>query len=362
MEKVKQNRDKIAIIAPTSLKNVPYLQYYLNILKDNRADYRILSWNRMGLEEPEVEFSFNYYLPTSEKNKRLYGYIKYANACKKYLKKEKFTKLIILTAAPAFFMGAGYLKRFSGNYILDIRDDTPIRRKLPKVFQKLCSMAGAVVVSSHKYSEWIPCETTLCHNVDIKQMEKYMGLPVREQNDGPVRIVAAGMMREADINIEMLRAVGKDSRFSFSYIGRTNEQKERIEAFAKEQELTSVTFEGTYNKEDIVDIYREKADLVNIIREKNTVNTEALPNKMYDAAVAGVPAVVFGHNEAVADYVREYRLGLVVEENMPRLADALDAQLKEFDYEAFGKGREAFFQAVFRDMECFSALVEQFIA
>ena len=73
-----------------------------------------------------------------------------------------------------------------------------------------------------------------------------------------------------------------------------------------------------------------------------------------------VPVVVFDHNEAVADYVRQYSLGLVLEENMQTLGDTLAQRTAEFDYAAYARGRKAFLQKVMDDMEAFRQTVSGF--
>lgn len=354
------SKELIGIIAPASVKYVPYIQYYINIFKNNNVDFRIISWNRMNTEQNDIDFSYNYEVKDSDRKKMFLGYFKFASACKKYIKKNKISKLVILTAAPAFFLGVSYLKKFSNNYILDIRDDSPLVRRFPKYFATICSMAKQIVVSSNKFNEWIPSSTMLCHNADVTQIEKYLDLPVKKDFSSPISIAFAGMMIESKKNIEMLEHMGKDERFKFWFIGRSNPGKEAIEKYVENSGLKNVFFRGTYNKDEINDIYKEKADLINIIRAKTTVNRNALPNKLYDAVISGVPVIVFDHNEAIAEYVLKYNLGLVVKDDMQNLGDTIVSSMNDFDYFKYEQGRRDFLAQVLEDMKNFSDTVLTF--
>ena len=310
----KVTQEKIAIIAPANLKYVPYVDNYIRLLKEKGVCFHVLSWDKRGLQEPEADFVYHFPVSDADRKKMLLGHGLFAHKCRGYIRRNRITKLILLTAAPAFFLGAGFLRKFSGRFILDIRDDTPLVKRFPGTFKKICAMASTVIASSPKFGEWIPVQAQLCHNADTAAITQHMDITPKDRCGTPISIVFAGMLNESRINLEMLQHMGKDSRFQFRFVGRVNEGKEKLRAYAEAQGLNNVSFQGTYNKDEIYGIYAGQADLVNIIREKCKVNRNALPNKLYDAVLAGVPVVVFDHNEAVADYVRQYSLGLVLEE------------------------------------------------
>lgn len=222
-------------------------------------------------------------------------------------------------------------------------------------------MARQVIVSSNNFKPWMTRkDAILCHNVDVNQIEKYIDLPKKTSHASPLSIVFAGMMIEGPINIKLLDRFKTDERYQFHYIGRENEQKEDIAKFVKETGMKNVFFQGAYNKDEIVDIYRGKADLVNILREKTVVNKNALPNKLYDALVSGVPIVVFEHNEAIVSYVKKYNLGLVLDENLENINDVILEKMGSFDYSAFGKGCNDFLNEVLNDMALFKKTVLDF--
>lgn len=353
-------QEQIAIIAPANIKYVPYIRNYLTILRSTGARIHVLSWDKRGLTEPEADFAWHYAVSDSNRKKMLMGHLLFARKCKAYIRRHEITKLIILTAAPAFFLGVGFLKKFSGRYLLDIRDDSPLVRRFPGAFGKICAMAKQVVTSSPMFNRWIPVPTLLCHNADCAQIRERMVASCKQSCGTPISIVFAGMLNEGKINLELLRRIGKDSRFRFWFIGSDCGGKDAICAYVRQEGLDNVSFRGTYNKDEIYDIYGQTADLVNIIRVKSTVNRNALPNKLYDAALAGVPVVVLSHNEAIAAYAKEYHLGLVLEENLETFADTVAQAMARFDYDAYARGRRAFLQKVLEDMELFSQALTAF--
>ena len=115
---------------------------------------------------------------------------------------------------------------------------------------------------------------------------------------------------------------------------------------------------GTYNKDEIIDIYRNQGDLINILRANTAINRDALPNKLYEAVIAGVPLVVFEHNTAISDYAKKYYLGIVLkdESELGNLVSMLD----DFDFERYADGRKKFLEQIVNDIDLFEERVKKF--
>lgn len=348
---------KIAIIAPANVKYVPYVKNYFDVLDSLNRQYYTISWDKTGLDE-DVEYVMHFTVADEDRKKMLLGYLKFAQFCKKIIKKNGTKKIIILTAAPAFFLGLSFLRNY--DYILDIRDDSPLIRLAKNYFSQICSYAATVVVSSPNFSPWIRRESILCHNADMALIQICRQLPVNKADVVPYTIVFAGMMNEASENLRFLQKLEGDNRFSHIYYGRTNPEKELIEEYAKENNLKNISFYGTYNKEEIIEIYRKHASVVNIIREKNEVNRNALPNKLYDAVFSGVPILVYDHNEAISYYVNKYHLGIVLKEETDDLGDFLYNAIAGFDYVQYSEGRISFMNEIQQDMQKFANAVTIF--
>ncbi len=351
----------IGIIVPSNKKYAPYIQNYIDILEKNKKDYRVMSWNKTGIKEDKIDFSFNYKVKDSDRKRIFWGYIWFIKACKKYIKKNKIDKLIILTAAPAFFLGLNYLNRYKNSFILDIRDDSPFIRKFPQKFKKICSKAYSVIVSSNEFSSWTGRKTVLCHNVDLEQLKLHIDDKILYKYTLPIRIVFAGMMIEEQCNIEVLKMFKSDNRFRHVFYGRDNFGKQMIMRYTEKEHMSNVSYEGAYNKDEIIDIYKENADLINIFRAKTTVNKNALPNKLYEAVLAGKPFIVFDHNSAISNYAKKYKIGIVIPEGIKQVNDYIFNELQSFDYKLYSNGRSSFLIQVVKDMEEYINIVKNFI-
>lgn len=349
---------KICIIAPANLKYVPYYKYYTDVLDDAGYSYDIISWNRAGIKE-NVAYSLDYLADDFDRKRMLWGYLRFGHFCRKVISKQKYERIIFLTAAPAFFCGPFLLRSYEKKYLLDIRDYSPIVNRLPTSFNNICQKANKIVVSSPSFNSWIKAPTIICHNADIGQINGFSSLNAKQSlSETHWRIVFAGIMIEPDMNIRVLGQYKNDKRVSFSFIGRDIEGKQQIVDFVKANNITNVSFEGAYKKEDIVSIYRDKADFVNIFRANTIINKNALPNKLYDAVISGVPVVVFDHNEAIVSYVKMYNLGIVMKEE--QICD-LPELMKSFDFHAYSNGRKKFLAQVIDDMASFKEQLLSFV-
>ena len=348
---------KICIISPANLKYVPYVQNYLDFLRNNNCTFDIVSWNKSNLNE-DVKYHMDYYVEDTNRFRMLCGYLRFGRFCRKIIKRNKYAKLVFLTIAPLFFCGKKISKKYKGKYILDIRDSSPLIKAFPKTFHSLLNNSFIVISSSWMFSSWIKHDFVLSHNVDIKHLLNHYNDSVICHYHKTKRIVFAGMMIEEKINIKLLDCFKNSDDLSFLYVGRDNAGKAKIVEYVKSNGFDNVAFEGTYNKNEIIDIYRTKADFVNILREKTEINRNAIPNKLYDSVVSGVPLIVFDHNEGISRVTKEYNLGIVLGENdFLSLRDLLES----FDYQLYKNGRKRFLDSVLKDDEKFKNELSKFI-
>ena len=349
---------KIGLIVPANLKYSPYVKYYTDILHHEGVCFRTMVWDKTGTKE-DADFIFSFASSDFDRKRIMLGHYLFSRQCKRFIRNEKIDHLIIFTIAPLYFLGYKYLKRFAGKIMMDIRDDSPFRRKFPKTLDKTAAIADTVVVSSPYYSEWVSSETFLCHNADLSLIEQYKKPFTRNSFSKPISIAYAGIMIEEQVNIRAVQSLANNKGFSFVYIGRDNEGKEKIEQYVAEHDIHNVSFMGEYKKKDIIDLYRKNADLVNILRENTLINRNALPNKLYEAVVSGVPIVVYEHNTAIADYVEKYGLGILLDEK-DDLEEQLNKKTRDFDFEKYQAGRQAFLNLVLEDYGLFRERLVRF--
>ncbi len=349
---------KVGLIIPLNTRRATYINNYLSFFQSHHIDYKTIVWDRLGGED-KADYPFCFRIKDSNKFLTIIGYFLLALKFRRINKKEKFDRIIVFTIAPMFFLGKSFLSSYKGRFIADIRDDSPFKRKFPDALRKMGDLSYATTVSSPKYAAWFH-ESILCHNIGIETIEEALAYTPQPAKGDVLRIVCAGTMMEEEKNIEIIRELGNDDRVKLAYIGRRNDAKLKIERFAEENGIKNIEFQGEYRQNQIVDIYRKQADLVNIFRANSTVNAEALPNKLYEAVAAGVPIAVFSHNTAVADYAKEYSLGLILEDK-PKISEELFTQYQQFSFADYEKGRAAFLRKVLSDLAKFEEMLEGFI-
>lgn len=351
---------RLGLIIPANRKISPYVDYYTRIFEKLHIPFQTMIWNKQGIDE-KADMRFDYVTNDRNRKRMLVGHALFALKCKRYIKKEKIDALIIFTNAPAFFMGQHFLKRFTGRYILDVRDDTPLRRRFPKTYSQICKNSFNIVSSSFMFEKWINRKCTLCHNADIQALMDYYNLEPIVRSQLPISIVYAGMMIEEQLNIDILDRLGNNGDFEFLYFGRNNTGKKIIEQYISEHKINNVTLYGEYKKNEITDIYRNNASLVNILRQNTEINRNALPNKFYDAVISGVPLLVFKHNNAIAEYVLKYHLGIVIEnDSLDYIGAEIQNKFQNFDYIKYKAGRKAFLDTVLNDHMSFEETVSAF--
>lgn len=349
---------KIGLIIPLNTRIASYITNYISYFQEKHIDFKTIVWDKLGGEDA-ADYTFSFRTKDSNKFLILIGYILFTLKCRKIIKKEGIDHLIVFTIAPMFFFGKSYLARFKGRFIADVRDDSPFRRKFPKELKKIGDLSFATTISSPKYAAWFN-KSVLCHNAEVKTVEKALTYTPRNDRSDVLRIVCAGTMMEEEKNIEIISELRNDDSLKLIYYGRENDAKRKIEQFVSENEILNVEFHGEYRKEQILDIYRKQADLVNILRARSVVNEEALPNKLYDAVMAGVPIVVFAHNQAIVDYAKKYSLGIILEDKL-EIREELFRKYRDFSFEDYETGREAFLRMILSDMEKFEKTLKGFV-
>ncbi len=346
----------VGLILPNTLKYSPYIQYYIKAFDENNISYEILSWDKLGLNE-NVAHVFRYTSKDNQMLRKTMGYVKFRNWVIRTCRKQKYDKIIVFTLAPAVILSDFLQKEYRGKYYLDIRDDTILRKVMKKQIQKIIDGASGVISSSKEFDSWICRDNLICHNVDscvVRNALEESEYPCKAELHDPGRhsIMFAGMLNEWEINRELVKMYANAPQVSFIFHAPDSSGKQTIVDDCEENHITNVTFYGAYKKEEIYGMYRCEADWVNIIRRESVVNRNALPNKLYDAMVAGVPVIVLSHNKAVCDYVVKFHLGLVFDSLEDMKAQFIQ-RAEAFDYRQFAKGRENFLKEVLDASEKF---------
>lgn len=335
------------------------MQYYIDVLKNENIDYELISWNKKDIEE-ECDHVFKYITEDRNRKKILWGHFRFSRYVKHIISQKKYTNLVVFTVAPMFFLASVLARKYRARFIADIRDASPFVKAFPQKFKKITSMAKKIIVSSPNFADWIPHEVNMCHNCSLEMLREHKNDVISHDVALPIKIACAGSMNEGDINIRFIDAAQNAHLFHHWYIGRESSEKQKIMNHVAEMNDTNVSFIGTYQKEEIVSIYHETADFVNIIRSESKINSDALPNKLYDAVISGKPVIVLEHNTAIVKLVSKYHLGVVVtQDELDHPEELLIPRLTQFSFDDYADGRSAFIDDIMEEQMKFNGMIKE---
>lgn len=89
-----ESKMKIGLILPANIWGCPYTNIYTEILKENKVDFDLISWNRDGSEN-NTGLQFEKQLCRKNRYSKLIPYLSYISFIKKIIRKNKYNKLII---------------------------------------------------------------------------------------------------------------------------------------------------------------------------------------------------------------------------------------------------------------------------
>ena len=349
----------IGLIMPCNLKYAPYAQYYIDALKNANIEFEVITWNKKCLDE-DCDHVFQYSAEDSNRLRILWGHYRFSRFVKRIIKRKNYSELVIFTIAPLFFLTSVLSKKYNGHFVSDIRDASPFVKHFPSWFKRITSKAKRIVVSSPNFGEWIPHQVNMCHNCSLDVLYEHRNDTIERNTELPIKIACAGSMNEGDINVRFIDAAHNSDLFQHCYIGNDSNEKQKIINHVLSEQYTNVEFFGTYNKEDIVSIYHNKADFVNIIRKESKVNADALPNKLYDAVVSGKPVIVLEHNTAIVKLVNKYSLGIVIsEEELDKAEEQILPKLINYSYDEYVSGRIRFIDDVITEQIRFNDIIKE---
>ena len=174
---------------------------------------------------------------------------------------------------------------------------------------------------------------------------------------GEFRIVYAGnlgKMQNVELVLEAAALMKDETDISFYIVGG-GVNEEQLKAFAKENELSNVTFVGMQPPEEVADLY-SAAD-VNVIPLQKGLIYAALPSKTADCLIAKKPIVTCLDEDSATVDIFE-RFGICNASN----SDAM--QLKEIltsmRYNRIEQGASNLLEAYFRKYKCVKMHCELF--
>jgi hypothetical protein len=323
---------KVAVVLSSNIEISPYYLYYTDCLEKINVDYDIISWDRLNLGT-EMKYCFKYQSPERLPFiRKIYDFSKYSNYVKRVLSSSKYDYVIVFTVANSIFLKSCLIKNFRNKYIIDIRDYSPIFPFTKKRLTGILKDARMIYISSNGFKRWLPqnFNYVISHNVRLNALiSRYQAKQIRTKH--PIIISTFGSIRDYETNRKLICKLRQSDRYILEFNGSGCDKLKKFTG----QRNKNIIFGGRYNMEEEQGII-ERADIINILFPRTTVNYSNLNNRFYHAVIHRKPVLV-NDGSILAEYVEKYYLGLVLRSDNDIL-EQLDRYINEFDIDAFERG------------------------
>lgn len=347
---------KIALICPSNMLYMPYVENYTNILDEIDLEYDIINWDRFKIEK---ESEFIYRDSKVGHQRGFLDYFKYSRFVLNILKKNNYDKVVVFGIQLVFFLKSHLIKEYSNKYIIDIRD----HNRIIKYFniKKAVNNSTFTVLSSHGYKDWLPESNKyiINHNTRIESLDQLREVnPFDLSSSNKIFVGCIGALRDYKINIDFIESLKNSEIVQLNYHGE-GDINEDVSRYLFEHGINNVKLTGRYNKKEEPELYM-KNNIINLLRYNDGINNKtALPNRLYNAAIYGKPMLAFEGTQ-LAQIIKDYKLGLVVN-SFEQVGIDINEYLKSFNIEKYDADRKKFLRSVIHDNVIFNNTMREFI-
>lgn len=344
---------KIALICPSNMLYMPYVGNYEILLRENNINYDIINWDRFGIEEVS---EFTYRDNKVGHQRSFIDYYKYKRFIIKCLESIKYDKVVIFGIQLSFFLKKIIQTKFSGNFVLDIRD----YNKILNIFnpKKIIEGSYFVTISSPKYKEWLPISNKyiINHNTNINKNDKLIEPKFCNKKEFTISYI--GSLANFEENRDFIKSLKGSSKFSLNFYGQ-GVINDKLEEYININDIDNVNIYGRYEKEEETQYYIE-SDLINMVLYNKNINDKTcLSNRLYNSVLYGRPMVAIS-GIYLSEVINRFNLGLVVN-SYDKMEEKLLDYLSRFNIDKYNKGREMFLDKILKENMIFKKRFIEFI-
>lgn len=347
---------KIALICPSNILYMPYVDNYTKIFDEINLDYSVINWDRFKIEK---DSEFTYRDSKIGHQRSFLDYFKYSRFVLNILKKNNYDKVVVFGIQLVFFLKSHLIREYSNKYIIDIRD----HNRVIKYFniEKAVNHSNFTVVSSLGYKEWLPNSNkyVINHNTIIESLGELREVKPFDLSSGnKISIGCIGALRDHKINIDFIESLRNSETVQLNYHGEGDINQD-ISKYLLSHGIENVNLTGRYDKEEEPELYK-KNNIVNVLRYNDGINNKtALPNRLYNAVIYGKPMLAF-EGTHLSEIIKDYNLGIVIE-SFDNIERELMEYIYNFKFEPYENGRSLFFESVIKENKEFFTKIEDFI-
>lgn len=350
---------KVLIFDSTALNQAPYMDYYKQVLVNKNIDYKICTWDKYSDGEPIIENNIITIRMKWHKGKRkYYDFFRVASQLQTIIEKGQYTHLVLVNTVWAMLLRRLLLNKFSGKYVIDIRDYKCELAPGYKFFlKKLIDKSFFTTISSGGFRSFLPNSKKIIPNHNITNVENSFVIPTLFPYKKNVRIGFLGYIRYREENEMIIRHISKEKRFSL-YYGGVYAKSCPINEDSR-LEFSNITYGGSFQNQEKVILYKD-IDMIHSVYGSNDIaRSTLLPNRLYDAIIFKKPMLV-SPNTYLSNIIEKYDLGISIDlydENfIKKLSDYIDS----FSSEKFICGANRYMKQVVDEQELFKKNIQLF--
>lgn len=330
---------KVAIVTYDEYINIPYIQKYEEIIKNNGSTCDIVLWDRRGRggdNQPANHYVFSATVKKSKLSK-IVPFIKWRYFTIGILKAGRYDKIIVLTTLPAILIYDFLLHNYSGHYFFDLRDYTYESCWLyKKLVNTIIRRSAGTSISSSAFMQFLEPSQNIFVTHNLSDYYGEQANYLNTNNMSKVTIGFVGGVRYYEENCRLLTKLKNSKYFRLRYVGKVHPGCD-LQDFCRENQIKNVDFFPAFTNNQKPDIYQE-IDLINAVYGNKTYEVQlALPNKLYDCVMFKKPIIV-SSKTYLASIVEQYNLGLAVDTELDDIEKAITNYLMTFNAKKFDVG------------------------
>ena len=285
----------VALVFCGDLKYCPYMKRYVERLEKNKCEYNVYFWNRSGFDL-DLPANYYYYDSPSDLKKgkaaKLFDFFGFRKWVGERLEMDKADRYILLSTLTGVLLGRSVYSQ-KGKYVFDIRDYSyehiPFFRMIEK---KVIANSAFTAISSKGFETFLPKhDYVIAHNFNREDIVPDAAF---RRTNGKIKVVWNGVIRYFEFQKQYLDALKNDERFEMIYHGDGPELNEYKE-YCAENGFTNVTFTGSYNNADKVNLLADANILNNCYGYTHHAGSKlkyAVSNRFYDGMIYHIPQLV----------------------------------------------------------------------
>ena len=336
---------KIALICPANAEFMPYIDVFCKSIRETHNDFTLITWDRLHIS-PTSKFTYRDKIHGHPRG--FFEYYKYSTFVKNILNTISHDRIIVFGIPISFFLKNTLLYRYTGKYIVDVRDYHRIVQFFN--FGMIVKKSIMTSISSERFICWLPNSEKyrINHNTSFSNLRDLgdTNAPRIDQ----VTISCIGAIKDFEINKKLIDLFGNANGYILRFDG-DGVINYKIAKHINRNHYFNVIISGKYNKENEGCLYR-KADFINMLMSPDSTNNNTcLSNRLYNSAIFGRPLIAL-HGSYVAELIEHYKLGIVVRDTK-LLPLAIASYRNSFRLDEYERARTCFLSKIILDNEKF---------